>query len=138
MKLSKFALICFVAVAPLALYAASGYGSAYDSAPVPIKRFAPEYPSEMKKKDLTGEVVVEFIVEKDGSVQMAKVVKQTNAAFGRVAVAAVKKWKFTPALKAGAPVRFAMQAPISFARVETPSQQPQAPVSSAPATNKAP
>jgi len=83
-----------------------------DALPVPMVQAFPVYPKEMKK--VRGKVVVDFIIEKDGSVQAATALEATSPQFAEAAVACVKKWKFKPGLRAGVPVRTHMQVPILF------------------------
>jgi protein TonB len=85
-----------------------------DAYPVIVRQVPPEYPKELVKERINGEVIIEFIVEKDGTVQTTKIVRQTKEAFGLAAQACVRKWTFKPGLKAGVPVRCLMQIPITF------------------------
>jgi len=85
-----------------------------DSLPVVTYQLRPYYPKEMADTKARGEVLVDFIIDKDGSVQAAFAAQQTNPLFGDAAVACVKQWKFHPGLKAGVPVRVHMQVPILF------------------------
>jgi protein TonB len=94
-----------------------------DSPPVVRFQVRPHYPKELAEQKKEGEVLVEFFVEKDGSVNDARVLRQTNAAFGKAAVECVKRWKFDPALKAGTPVRARMQVPLVF-EMDKPNQGP--------------
>jgi protein TonB len=89
--------------------------SAVDVMPVPRFQAQPRYPREMLRQHISGAAVIEFIVDRDGSVQRAKVVSQTNELFGAAAVECVMKWRFNPALRAGVPVRCIMTIPINFA-----------------------
>lgn len=57
----------------------------------------PRYPAEALRAGTSGEVLVEFTVDADGSVSSARVVRSTPARiFDREAVAAVRRWKFAP------------------------------------------
>lgn len=57
----------------------------------------PKYPSEALRAGQSGEVLVEFTVETDGSVSSARVVRGSPPrVFDREAVAAVKRWRFQP------------------------------------------
>ncbi len=87
---------------------------ATDTRPVPIKQVPPIYPAELKKHGVTGKAVVNFIVEKDGSVKVVEIISQTREEFGRAAVACVKQWTFKPGTHAGQPVRCAVATPIVF------------------------
>jgi TonB family protein len=95
-------------LAPLDLDHESG-----DTAPEPLKQVAPEYPFKYIGK-VSGRAVVEFIIEKDGSVQLVRIKSQTDPLFGDAAAAAIKKWHFKPGQKAGLPVRCAMEMPFEF------------------------
>jgi TonB family protein len=88
--------------------------SAGDALPAPIFQAGPLYPKELFDRKTPGEATVDFVIERDGSVQIAKAVSQTNELFGAAAVECVKKWKFKPALKGGIPARFRLQVPIYF------------------------
>ncbi|MFT3755532.1 MAG: energy transducer TonB [Pseudoxanthomonas sp.] len=57
----------------------------------------PRYPPEALRAGTAGEVLVEFTVNTDGSVDGARVVRATPArVFDREAVNAVRRWKFAP------------------------------------------
>ncbi len=63
---------------------------------------APRYPTEALRAGQSGEVLVEFTVDIDGSVSSARVIRgNPPRVFDREAVAAVKRWRFQPV---GAPV----------------------------------
>jgi len=95
-------------LAPLDLDHESG-----DTAPEPLKQVRAEYPFKYIGR-VSGRAVVEFIVEKDGSVQRFRIKSQTDPLFGDAAGAAIKKWLFNPGKKAGVPVRCAMEIPFEF------------------------
>jgi TonB family protein len=71
-------------------------------------------------------VVLKITVEKDGSVSDASVLQAGGDGFDEAALAAVKRWRFTPALKEGKPVRARIQVPFHFAP-ETHTAPPPAP-----------
>ena len=82
----------------------------------PIARFQPppQYPFEMRRAGVTGEVTVDFIVDSNGDVQNAYAVKSSQREFEQPAVQAVSKWKFKPGRKGGRNVNTHMQVPIVF------------------------
>jgi protein TonB len=82
----------------------------------PIARFQarPQYPFEMKRVGISGEVLVEFIVEANGLVRDAKAVRSSQREFEAAAVQAVNKWTFRPGQKSGCNVATRMQVPIIF------------------------
>lgn len=85
-----------------------------DQQPVARVRTPPQYPFEMRRAGVTGEVMVDFIVDQNGDVQNAYAVKSTQREFEQPAVAAVTKWKFKPGRKGGRAVNTHMQVPIVF------------------------
>lgn len=82
----------------------------------PQARFqpGPNYPFEMRRAGISGEVTVAFIVDSNGNVVEAYAVKSTQREFESPAVQAVMKWKFKPGRKGGRAVNTKMQVPIVF------------------------
>ena len=85
-----------------------------DQPPVPVKRYAPIYPLELKKNRVQGFANVVFIVDEEGKVESAKIEKSSHAEFGMNALAAVKRWEFKPGFKDGTPVKTLVRIPLSF------------------------
>jgi protein TonB len=85
-----------------------------DRAPVARFQARPQYPFEMRRGGISGEVMVEFIVEADGAVRDARAVRSSQREFEDAAVQAVSKWKFRPGQKGGRDVATRMQVPIVF------------------------
>jgi TonB family protein len=85
-----------------------------DIAPVPIRQVAPIYPYEMRRAGVSGEVLVDFIIDTDGNVKGAFAAQSSQREFEAAAIEAVNKWKFHPAIKNGHPVFTHMQTPITF------------------------
>jgi protein TonB len=74
-----------------------------------------QYPEEAKEKEISGRVLVGFIVEKDGSVNEVKIVRGIGGGCDEEAVRVVKampKWK--PGKEKGKPVRVSYIMPIFF------------------------
>lgn len=86
-----------------------------DKKPMPIKRVQPVYPAELKAARVSGEAVISFVVDVDGSVKNARVEKTTEPAFGEAALAAVAAWQFEPGSKNGTPVACQLSLPLRFA-----------------------
>lgn len=82
----------------------------------PVARFQarPQYPFEMRRAGISGEVVVDFIVDTNGDVQNAYALRSSQREFEAAAVQAVSKWKFKPGRKGGRDVPTHMQVPIVF------------------------
>jgi protein TonB len=60
-----------------------------------IERVIPEYPTLARQLRLSGTVEVEALVDLEGKVAKAQIVRG-NPVLGIAAVAAMKRWKFTP------------------------------------------
>ncbi|WNG43186.1 energy transducer TonB [Archangium minus] len=63
---------------------------------------APEFPSEMRSKGQEGMVILKIVVEVDGRVTNIKVMRGEEPFVG-AAIAAVKTWRYEPALVDGQP-----------------------------------
>ena len=70
--------------------------------PVLVKRIEPDYPIMAKKARVSGEVVLECIIDQEGNVSISKVLKKVDMV-QQAAEEAVKQWKYTPALMEGRP-----------------------------------
>lgn len=88
--------------------------SKLDQQPQARARVPPQYPFEMRRAGITGEVLVEFIVDTNGDVRNAFAVRSTQREFEAAAVQAISKWKFRPGRKGGRAVNTRMQQPITF------------------------
>ena len=74
-----------------------------------------KYPDASVKNNEIGKVFVSFVVEKDGSIQNAKVEKGVSPALNEEALRVVRGMpKWTPALKDGKEVRSVLTLPIVF------------------------
>lgn len=85
-----------------------------DRFPQATERVAPKYPFELSREGITGEVLVEFVVDASGVVTDAYAVSSTHRDFEAAAIAGVEKWKFAAGLKGGRPVNTRMQQKIAF------------------------
>lgn len=88
--------------------------SKLDQIPEVKYRVDVQYPFEMRRAGVTGEVTVDFIVDSNGNVMNAYAAKSSQREFEANAVTAVSKWKFKPGRKNGRAVNTHMQVPIVF------------------------
>ena len=86
----------------------------FDEQPVPVKAVAPVYPHEMKREAVSGIVTLKLLIDENGDVLEKEVAKSTRKEFEEPALAAISKWKFKPARKAGEAVRATITLPIKF------------------------
>jgi periplasmic protein TonB len=88
--------------------------SKLDQIPEPIYRPQPVYPYEMRKQGVSGQVVIQFIVERDGSVSSAFVISSSNHDFEQSALDGVSRWRFRAGRRNGLAVRTRMEVPVVF------------------------
>ena len=73
------------------------------------------YPEAAKKEKIEGRVFVTFVIEKDGQVSSAKLLRDIGGGCGEEAIRVVKsmpKWK--PGTQRGKPVRVRYNIPLQF------------------------
>jgi protein TonB len=85
-----------------------------DQKPRAIIQESPNYPAEMRGKDVEGAVTILFVVDATGKVENPRVEKSSHPAFEGPALSAVRKWKFEPGVRAGQRVASKMRVPIRF------------------------
>src|SRR5262245_44256003 len=71
-----------------------------------VTQVKPRYTVEAMRAKVQGTVLVECVVEVDGTVRRARVARSLDPRFGldQTAVDAVKEWRFEPGTKDGKPV----------------------------------
>jgi TonB family protein len=60
-----------------------------------IKKVTPIYPVLMQAARIRGQVVLDAIINPDGTIGDIKVLQSTNDAFAQSAIAAVRQWRYT-------------------------------------------
>lgn len=85
-----------------------------DRHPIPLLQRPPIFPYELRKTVRYAEVVVEFIVDKNGRVPWAVAHDSTHSGFEDAAILGVSRWQFQPGTKAGRPVNTRMRVPVRF------------------------
>lgn len=73
-----------------------------------------KYPASCKRANIQGRVILQFVVNTDGSVQDTKVVRGIGGGCDEAAINAVKEVKFKPGRQRGKPVRVRFSLPILF------------------------
>lgn len=85
-----------------------------DQRPVARVQPGPQYPYEMSRAGISGEVVVEFIINSNGDVIDTRIVRSSHREFEVPAMQAVQKWKFKAGRKGGRPVNVRASQLIEF------------------------
>ena len=61
-----------------------------------IKKVQPVYPGLMHAARVTGHVILDAIINPDGTIGEVKILSSTNQAFAQSAIEAVKQWRYSP------------------------------------------
>ena len=72
------------------------------------------YPVAAKEAGIQGKVLVKTIIDEKGNVVETEVVQSVNADCDKAAMDAIKKTKFTPAIKDNKPVKSEVTIPVMF------------------------
>jgi TonB family protein len=83
-------------------------------APTAVRRVEPLYPDEAKTRHISGNVVLEAVIDKTGIVRDVKVVKGLPFGLSESAMDALRQWKFQPATKEGEPVEVKCNMTFAF------------------------
>jgi TonB family protein len=82
-------------------------------APTVVSKVEPVYPEEERKKRNSGIVILEVLIEANGDVSGAHLLKPLPG-LDEAAVTAVKQWRFQPATRDGQPVAVIFNLTIQF------------------------
>jgi TonB family protein len=64
--------------------------------PTLMNKVMPVYPAIMQSARVPGQVVLDAIIHRDGTIGDLTVLRSTNGAFAQAAIIAVKQWRYTP------------------------------------------
>jgi periplasmic protein TonB len=84
------------------------------TAPDLLREVRPVYTDEARRLGIEGEVVLEIIVQADGTVGNVRVVQGLRGGLDRRAIEAVRQWRFAPARRYGAPVDVLVEIAVEF------------------------
>jgi protein TonB len=83
-------------------------------APVLRTKVQPVYPEIARKARVQGTVIVEAIIDRQGNVTDARILRGLPMGVSEAAVAAIQKWKYTPATLNGRPVSVYLTVTVTF------------------------
>ena len=86
-------------------------------APIAVKRVDPVYTEIARKARLQGIVIVEAVIDRQGNVTEARVLKPLGMGLDMAALNAIRQWKFTPGTLNGQPVPVYYNLTVNF-RIE--------------------
>jgi TonB family protein len=84
------------------------------SSPKIVEAADPEYTPEAREKKVAGSVLLRLWVDPDGSPSHVHVVRGVGYGLDEKAVAAVERYKFSPAMEDGKPVTVAINVEVNF------------------------
>jgi TonB family protein len=73
-----------------------------------------DYTEEARRRGVTGEVLMEIVVRRDGSVGSVRLLHGLGLGLDERAIAAIRQWHFTPAEKQGVAVDVIVEAGMEF------------------------
>jgi TonB family protein len=122
LRMRRLALLFLLALFAPALFAAQAPeagGPPYHvggnvKAPVVIQRVEPVYPAEARANRVSGIVIVDAVIDRNGDVRDISVLKPLPFGLDQAAVDAVKQWKFKPGTLDGQPVEVIFNLTINF------------------------
>jgi TonB family protein len=79
-----------------------------------LREVRPDYTEDARRRGIEGDVVLEIVVRRDGSVGDVRIVDRLDSGLDQRAVAAVRQWRFAPARLRGAPVDVEVEVAVEF------------------------
>lgn len=79
-----------------------------------LREVKADYTDEARRRGITGDMLLEIVVRRDGSVGQITIVRGLGAGLDQRAVAAVRQWRFDPARRRGAPVDVIVEVAVEF------------------------
>lgn len=84
------------------------------SPPRLLKEVRADYTDEARRANVTGEVVLEIVVRRDGTVGDVRILQRLGSGLDQRAVQAVRQWRFAPATLKGVPVDVIVEVGVEF------------------------
>jgi TonB family protein len=79
-----------------------------------VREVKAEYTDEARRRGVSGDVLLEIVVRRDGSVGDVRLVRGLGSGLDQRAVQAVRQWRFEPARRLGAPVDVLVEVAVEF------------------------
>ena len=81
-----------------------------------VKDVKPDYTREAMRRKIEGDVEMMAIIERDGSVNLVRIIQSLDPTYGldAAAVKTLKKWRFSPATRNGVAVRLRIRVVMTF------------------------
>lgn len=82
--------------------------------PVAIDRVEPRYPEAARQARLTGVVILEAVIDRNGNVVDARVLRDIGLGCGSAALQAVRQWRYQPAIRNGRRIAVYLTVTVRF------------------------
>jgi periplasmic protein TonB len=79
-----------------------------------LREVKAQYTEDARQRGIAGDVVLEIVVRRDGSVGDVKILQGLGGGLNERAVQAVRQWKFAPAQRLGAAVDVIVEVSVEF------------------------
>ena len=79
-----------------------------------LKEVKAEYTEDARRRNIRGDVLLEIVVRSDGTVGDVRVLQGLGGGLEARATAAVRQWKFAPAMRRGQPVDVVVEVAVEF------------------------
>ena len=79
-----------------------------------LKEVRADYTDEARRANVEGEVVLEIVVRRDGSVGDVRILQRLGSGLEQRAILAVRQWQFSPARLKGTPVDVIVEVAVEF------------------------
>ena len=84
------------------------------TAPRLLREVKAEYTDEARRRGVTGDVLLEIVILRDGSVGDVKVLRGLGLGLDQRAIQAVRQWRFAPSTLRGTPVDVIVEVAVQF------------------------
>lgn len=84
------------------------------SPPAIVREVKPDYTEDARRRGIEGDVVLEIVVRRDGTVGPITLLQGLGAGLDQRAIDAVRQWRFSPALRQGTPVDVMVEVAVEF------------------------
>jgi TonB family protein len=79
-----------------------------------LREVRADYTDEARRANIEGEVELEIVVRRDGTVGDVRILRGLRGGLSERAVAAVKQWRFSPGRMKGVPVDVVVEVGVEF------------------------
>jgi TonB family protein len=93
------------------------------SPPTVIKRVEPQYTAEARQARAAGTVILQAVIQTDGTADILKVIKPLPYGLTETAIEAIRQWRFRPANRYGKVIPVQMTIEVDFNLQEQRSQR---------------